>query len=401
MNRILFMTVGTGVGDSEDKIDSLAHGLMKSVKYSRPDKIVFFGSELSKKTVASLKKQYKNEGHGDLPPNEFVLINDVDEFKECFGKIKEKNMEYDNWEIIIDYTSGTKTMTTSAAICSLLYHRELTVVYGDREHNGMVDKGTEQVKTQNLYLAYDEMLFDEFKKFFNNHRFDAAIQTLQKIVSREDKDVYMKIARGYRAWDLFNHKEAKELLSSPETKEIEEIKDNLSRNMAVLGPLASPSQRNKSPQLIADLLNNAKRRGTEQKYDDAVARLYRTVELIAQCILKEKCGINTSNIDLDKLSPFIKTQMQFNKGSSGKITCGLQQSYQLLRLSDEEIGKKFSSNSKLKDLLKRRNYSILAHGLESIKKEDYEELLDKTVELAIKAYPEVDSLMEKAEFPQL
>ena len=127
-------------------------------------------------------------------------------------------------------------MTTSGAICSLLYHKDLTVVYGDRETNGMVSKGTEQIKTQNLYRAYDKLLFDEFKKFFNDFRFVAAVKNLQKIVSREDKKAYIKLAEAYRAWDLFNHVKAKEILTSREVSQLKGIKDTISKNMAVLGP---------------------------------------------------------------------------------------------------------------------------------------------------------------------
>ena len=119
------------------------------------------------------------------------------------------------------------------------------------------------------------------------------------------------------------------------------------------------------PQLIADLLNNAKRRGAE-KYDDAVARLYRTVELIAQCILKEKYGIDTSNIEIDKLSTLARSQMQFRKVALEKLHADFSRAINYC-IYDEEIGKKFSDDNKLKDLLKR-NYSILAHGLNSIEK---------------------------------
>jgi len=49
--------------------------------------------------------------------------------------------------------------------------------------------------------------------------------------------------------------------------------------------------------LIADILNNARRRMKEGKYDDAMARLYRTVELIAQYRLKMKYEIDTSDVD--------------------------------------------------------------------------------------------------------
>ncbi|MEN4018769.1 MAG: TIGR02710 family CRISPR-associated CARF protein [Methanobacterium sp.] len=401
MNRVLFMTVGTGVGVSKDRVHSLAHGLKESIKHTKPDAIVFFGSSLSKKTIESLKNQYMEEGYDEFLENKFVLIENVDSFDDCFSAMKNSLEDYKDEEVIIDYTSGTKTMTMTAAICSVLYHKDLILITGSRGINGLVTSRTENIVTQNLYKVYDELLFDEFKKFFNHFKFIAAIKTLQKIVALKDKEAYMKLTMAYRAWDLFNHEEAKKLLSSAEIKELKTIKKALGLNKNILGIICDPKNDKKNPYIIADLLNNARRRGTEQKYDDAVARLYRTVELIAQCTLKEKHDIDTSNIEIDKLNPFIKAQMQFKEGNSGKITCGLQQSYQLLRLYDEEIGKRFSNDSKLKGLLKRRNYSILAHGLKPIKKADYEELLDKTIELAVSVYPEVDLLMKKAEFPQL
>jgi len=399
MIRVLFMTVGTGIGGTEEGIHSLAHGLKESIKHTKPDEIVFFGSNLSKKTVESIKNQYIEEGHDKFLKNKFILIENVDSFDDCFSTIKNSLETYKNEEVIIDYTSGTKTMTMTAAVCSVLYHKDLILVTGSRGKNALVTSKTENIITQNLYKVYDDMLFDEFKKYFNEFRFTAAIKTMDKIVARKDKEAYLKLTQAYRAWDLFNHAECKELLTS--LRQLKELKNAISQNIAVLGPLTSPNQRNNSSQLIADLLNNAKRRGVEQKYDDAVARLYRTVELIAQCILKEKHGIDTSNVEIDKLNILAKTQMRFKESGGGKITCGLQQSYQLLSYCDEEIGKKFRDDNKLKDLLKRRNYSILAHGLESIKKEEYEELLKKTIEFALEAYPEVDSLMVKAEFLQL
>ena len=48
---------------------------------------------------------------------------------------------------------------------------------------------------------------------------------------------------------------------------------------------------------LSDLLNNAQRRIKEQKYDDAVARLYRITELIAQINLFELDLINDYNLN--------------------------------------------------------------------------------------------------------
>ncbi|MGC9517454.1 MAG: TIGR02710 family CRISPR-associated CARF protein [Methanomicrobiales archaeon] len=400
MKRALFMTVGTGIGDSKDGIHSLAHGLLYSIKHNRPDKIVFFGSELSKETVESVKKQYMDDLNEGFMENEFIKIENVDEFNHCFNQIKNKIEEYSDFEVIIDYTSGTKTMTMSAAICSLLYHKDLVLVYGDRGKNGLVTSQTEEMKTQNLYLVYDQILFEEVIKLFNHYRFQTAIETLEKTVSLEDKGPYLTLIKGYQAWDLFDHQKCKEYLTKPEVKKIGKIKDNVNQNLWIVGIISDPQQDNKSSYLVADLINNAVRRGEEKKYDDAVARLYRTIELIAQCILNDKYNLNTSSINRQQLSDLEKVQM-FKNNKQDKIKIGLQDSYKLLRLRDEAIGEDFIEDNRMKDLLQKRNNSILAHGLETIPKEIYEELLSKTMEYASMVFTDLEDLMDKAKFPKL
>ncbi|MCW7080989.1 MAG: hypothetical protein OCU16_07850 [Candidatus Methanospirare jalkutatii] len=106
MKRALFMTVGTGVGlDKERKVRNLAHGLLTSIEHYNPDIIVFFGSEESKETIESLKAQYHDKKGRDLRNYEFVRLDDIDDFYECYVKIEEeiKRKEGD-YEIIIDYT---------------------------------------------------------------------------------------------------------------------------------------------------------------------------------------------------------------------------------------------------------------------------------------------------------
>jgi len=69
--------------------------------------------------------------------------------------------------------------------------------------------------------------------------------------------------------------------------------EDLNQNKRFLGQLQTAEE--PEPYNIADLINNAKRRGTEEKkYDDAVARLYRTIELIAHHQLKTKYNIDPS-----------------------------------------------------------------------------------------------------------
>ena len=187
MGIALFMTVGTGRG-TEDSVKSLAHGLLSAIIHYNPDKIVFFGSADSKETVSSLKEQYREEKKKGLADDEFIMITGVDDFNECFGKMRRKIEECEDHGIIIDYTSGTKTMTMSAAICSMLYHKKLNLISGERGKDGIVIPGTENQREQNLYSAYDELLLDKVKDLFNSYRFEDARSTLNEIVILEDME---------------------------------------------------------------------------------------------------------------------------------------------------------------------------------------------------------------------
>ena len=181
----MLITVGTGIGGSEAR-DSLAHGILFSIKNHRPRKIIFFGSEDSKKTVDSVVRQFK-EINIDFEYDDFVLINNVDSFSDYFSAFKSKINELEeDYEIIIDYTSGTKTMTMSAAFASMVFGKKLIFVTGKRE-NGSVVKGTEKIASQNLFLVYDELMISKIKELFNINRFEAGKSLLDDIVDENNK----------------------------------------------------------------------------------------------------------------------------------------------------------------------------------------------------------------------
>lgn len=53
---------------------------------------------------------------------------------------------------------------------------------------------------------------------------------------------------------------------------------------------------------MVDLLANAKRRKDEGRIDDAVARLYRAIEVVAQVALKDRHGFKSSEkVPLDRV----------------------------------------------------------------------------------------------------
>lgn len=393
------MTIGTGVG-GEEGVQSLAHGLLKSILHYKPDCTLFFGSELSKNTVESLKTQYHEHVGEEMENYQFVRLLDVDRFDECFQKIRQEILDREGWEIIIDYTSGTKTMTMSAAIASVLYGKDLTLVSGERGQNGLVSTNTEEIKTQSLYSAYDKILNDKMIDAFNHHRFETALQHINDIVKLNQRESLLKIVQAYNNWDKFHHQEAFDLLRNIKVN----VKDEgaFKRNKEFLGTLVN-ARDVKEYYLLADLINNAQRRCQEGKYDDALARLYRAVEFISQIRLKKEYGIDTSDVDLDRIPDFVQEKYQ-KKMKNSKIAIGLREGYKLLRELNDDLGGLFISDNRLFDLLNKRNSSILAHGFEPItgeRVEEVKELNGKVIYLGGILYPGLDDLMYKAEFMKL
>ncbi len=115
---------------------------------------------------------------------------------------------------------------------------------------------------------------------------------------------------------------------------------------------------------VVDMLENARRRIADQgRYDDGVARLYRTVEMYHQWRLAER-SVNTSNVDRKK--------MDQEAGEPFLEETGLAELPPFLDLVRARIldrilnGDVPEDDAVLRNLLQQRNHSILAHVLEPI-----------------------------------
>lgn len=390
-SRILVMTVGTGVGpDKEKKVRSLAHGLLQSIKHYNPNQIVYFGSEESKVTM-DMVETIANEMQVCLPlVKDRIILENIDDFDKCMKQMQDEienlKKEMSNPEIIMDYTSGTKTMTAAIVVLSILYHLKLSLVGGKRSLDSVVQSGTENIQTQNPYRAYDKLLIGKLIESINTCRFNTARQYLIQLVDfpPEKKDYYEHIIGGYDAWDKFDHNRAFD-----ELRKITKNQDPgglFKANKEFLGKLLNiEDPTSKSEFYIADLVNNARRRVEEGKYDDAVARLYRTIELIEQYLLKRLYNIQTDKVDLNILSEKGVPQEYINdlkalQDEQGRIKIGLKRGYEILEKLGNGIGKKYMGDSRLQDLLRKRNESILAHGTKPVTMADCEALESATEE---------------------
>jgi len=258
--------------------------------------------------------------------------------------------------------------------------------------------GTEKIVEQSLYAAYDKFLFDRVKNLFNSYRFGEAKTILSQIIVFDEKEKYEELILAYDLWDKFDHKAAFERL-----KEVRD--ERISQNKGFLGRL-NHAEQNRMTFILADLLNNASRRIEEGKYDDAVARLYRTIELIAQVKLLDYGldDLSDKKFTMDDLKEkkIDPSRYATYADDKGRLRLGLEKKFELLKdLGWEEANRIYLENKRLKDLLKKRNNSILAHGLEPVEKETAEGLFNEVKEYARIILQNIDELMECARFPEL
>lgn len=405
----LLMTVGTGVGDDMIKArENLAQGMLFSIDERNADLVVFFGSENSKLTIDSLSRQYLEKYNEDFDFYEFIQIDNIDGYEDYFQGFKSKINELEEeYKIIIDYTSGTKTMTMSAALASMLFRKKLVVVGGERD-KGTVIPGTEKIVYQNLFPIYDSITIDKIKELFNANRFESALSLLDEIVdSRINKEIYHKLITSYSYFDNVNYKCALETFDLKAFQDQwPELSGHFLKNIQALNRLNNEKDGHRQYYNLASLLNNARRRYEEHRYDDAIARLYRSLELIGQSKLGEY-GLITSDIDIEIVKGLIDDEDYINylestRNSKGFIKIGLIQDYELLsRIKDEDLGKFYNENKgRILDCVNFRNNSILAHGMESKSEEEYEKFKDLVLDAASVVTNQMRKFTEETMFPE-
>ena len=415
MPKAMIITVGMG--------ETVSHGICVAIKNQNPDYIVFIVTKESKEERLPLILQ--DRIMKDRRCEEFILKdeNDVEEVRFEGQKIIDSliKKKYEPTDIIIDYTSGTKAMS-AGIVLTALDKRVGSLVYisGKRDKNGRVISGTEKVISSEPNRTYADRLFKEAIDLFNLCQFDSCLEVLIKskdlIAEPEFQNkirLLESLASVYSAWDKFDLKEAFSKMDELSDKELLAkwgIKARVEANKQFLY-----QEKNNifCEERVVDLLENARRRGdSEKKYDDAVARLYRLIEYIAQfkiaqkgLYLQDKNGnFDTENLAIDKLPTNLKEKYLKFKDPKNKVKLGLYQDYDLLFDLEDDWGRLFKEEydkGSLKKLLSLRNNSILAHGFNPVSEKTYKEMLVEVEKIVRSIFPEIIHLTERAKFPYI
>lgn len=424
MTKYLVMTLGTGRG--------VEHGLAQSIQTLNPDRIVFLASEESQRTLDRLTSLVPGFADRFQPVH---LVQDPDDVEQCAEDAKAAILALVDQGVALtdieaDFTSGTKAMTAGLSIAATALGVErLVYVTGTRDpHTGRVLTGTERVvSVYPMQLLIDEHR-RQLKLLFNQYLFDRGLSLIEQVISscmrpdiQREFAFWRDLFAAYQAWDRFDHLQAHAHLSALPKPYLRALGLDLGANKELLGriqrklQLLEAARKRKvnlsapkllelkfSPELLADLFANADRRAEEGRYDDAVARLYRATEFVAQLALAPY-GLDTSNLRKSELPREVYHLFPEVGRAQRVISIGLDRSYRLIEALNDERARLYLDNKRLRHLLKARNDSINAHGTTPVTRKKFEELRREVVTLAEAFVPELKKrrLREKATFPRI
>lgn len=279
---------------------------------------------------------------------------------------------------VADYTGGTKTMT-AALVCAALESDgvDLQLVTGARPTLDRVSEASEMAMTVSVprlrldramaphLAAWSRFAYREAAVGLDGIRVDAALSDRKRL------GLARALSHALALWDDFEHQGA--------LARIEPFRKEVARRwpwmLRALRRLTRPDGAENEPARLFDLWSNAERRAHQGRSDDAVARVYRLMEWVAQWQLRTRLRLDTGDFPPDQLP----AGSDAHPDRDGKIKLGLFLAWQVLgaRLPEQDPVRMFAeqqTRKKMLDLLKIRNDSILAHGFRPVPEADWKKM---------------------------
>jgi CRISPR-associated protein (TIGR02710 family) len=387
--------------------------IVATIKHWRPARIRFVHSPETKSEIET-KIVPKATAEGlDLDPGRYDLFElpDAEDFPACVDRLRALTADVDQWisrgegfRVVVDFTGGTKCMSAALALHARRWPCLVSYVAGTARNKGgvgVVVSGTEKVvHSVNPWDALGYQAVEDFIVLFDQGAFAAAARVADEAkrrVSREDRkrelNVLEHLARALDTWERFDHGTAREHLKVVEkgandlraalgaqrgSHVLDEIA-HLARHLDQLLASPRPGRRH-----VLDLLANARRRKREGRSDDAVARLYRAIEAVAQVRLAEAHGIDsTERVPIERVPEELRSRLEA-RAEHGHVRLGLQDAYALLAALQDRLGAQFQEAGlhRRESVLSARNRSVLAHGFERVSEGAADEMWRIALDLA-------------------
>lgn len=431
MSKILLITVG---GSPQP--------ILTAIETLQPDRVIFICSGGSKGSISQvigegtpceirqgtevverLPNIPTQVGLGDRfqRDRDIIPIQDPDDLSECykqvFSTIQTLRNESPTAQIMADYTGGTKTMSVGLASACLDQQVTLYLTTGNRTNTIRIERGELTGQVTTAHIIAQRTLEQVLPSALHQYNYSAAISQIKNLL----RTVALPIAYqrklqqvsdcclGFDAWDRFDHQTAWEFLEGNMNRsEIQPLGLFLKRVISSRAQIddnfdGSNGSRGHGYEIVQDLILNAQRRVKQERYDDAVGRLYRALELLAQIRLLQQYGIQTGDVDLEKIPESLQQEYKaLRSPRNNKVQLSLIKSYELLtQFPDEPLGKVYKNRKNyLLNALEKRNNSLFAHGFEPIYQTDYEQVSDAFINFMKEGITQITEANVQSQAPQ-
>jgi len=352
--------------------------LRSSLREGRPDIAVFVvsdGSDGSESSRSQAEKLYDAEG---CPERRRMLGVPPDDPDKALAAIEPElsRLIADGADVTVDYTGGTKSMTSAMVIAATSHESvRLQFMAGRRRSLDQVEDGTERPLDIPTELIGLSQTFGTVRAFIDRRNYGAARLILGEIAGTLSRQK-VKVPRAWRKkveewnkwvsifdeWDRFNHAKAWDKLQDGLGKNTPHATWFEGQGVAYLSRLEKLAGSGNLPsyERLEDLWLNAERRAKLGLYDDAVARLYRLMEAAVQTRLWIGHEIKTNEVPIDRLPPSLLHKHR-PKGDSTSVKLPLQDSIELLEClnPNDRLSRTMEPHPSWQ---RNRNHSILAHG---------------------------------------
>ena len=412
MTRVLLVTVG----GSPDPI-------LEAVKIHKPDELIFICSAPPCDAPSVSQVIGKGEPCQHYGPNgepqwrsnlvsqldlvnfrpdlQILEIPDPDDLVDCHRRIQSfcnvLKHRFIKLELIGDYSGGTKTMSAALTLVLVDQGAEISLVSGKRRdlNRIIISEGSRSIAVGPLKAS--RLLKEQLPLLLQTHFYDRALQAITELRSDHEKSldqIQLKAIKQLEdclpvlmLWDSFRWEEALEQAKTTilfiEFPALIDWWQRVVSSRLWLDhqqPLVAVT----GYELVQDLLLNAQRRGCRGWYDDAVARLYRTLELLAQTYIQLEKGYDHQT--------FWDNEQIHRDCQQWNVKRGVGGLYWWLRHVEGATGLAGAASSQwhqIRDLLDARNQSLLGHGLRPVARNDWQSLQQRVSNLVSTALTEL------------
>lgn len=387
--RAMILTIGVPADPRQDIVEAL----VAEVEAGRPEEVVLIASAESYRNAKRMAGLLADEGaEGNGAASRIVRLESAHDLEEAFleanraiERLIEKGIAPE--DVAINFTSGTKMMS-AGAVLSAVFNRCMQLRYVVGAEAGSKTRRVIQTHPGAVFALQD---IRRARSLAMELRFKSAIDLLRGVDDsllgegdRKLQAALIRLSEAYDAWHHFHPERFLEIYSSMEPA------NPLLEPLALRGGQLEAVQRlademkkgEMGPCLLTDLFNNGLRQLAAGEAEDALIRLYRALELLAQWILMRDHGIDTNDVEVRRIPPRDRVGFEALRSlEDGLVKIGLRKAYDLLIILDTTVGRRFMESAPMKNFLQERTRSILAHGIQPIEIPEPGELFHAAAEL--------------------